>query len=308
MLNVSNDFDTAVKANSMSSDALVIVDFGPELDYPFASVVASTTAANFYADQVCDGVLDYLDRAYTGNYIPALFNDPLVGWKGTYQANGSGTLSTQETLEITYTEEITTGNFFVVGTEENYPVDFTIETYDSGWSTLVTVTDNDAPLYSYNTGELSFTKVRVTITKISLASDYAHVLEAGAVLCVCATRNDIKELDLLEEAFPESDVPLGRISANNFSVTLYNQDGRYNPSNSYSYLHGLMRPKLRLRPYVGVEVAEDEYECVPLGIFWTEDWSVPSKQSLFVTLNCFDRLHKTVDIAYPQLAPTNGKE
>ena len=305
MLNVSNDFLTAIKADENRTDALAIVDFGPELDYPFATVVASSTAVGFYADQICDGIMTYLDKAYTGNYIPSVFNDPIVGWKGTQVSDASGSLASSEIITITY-DELTHGNFFVVGTEDNYPVDFTIEVFDTGWTTIATVTGNTDYLYALKTSNYTFTKVRITITKISLgAGNYAQLMEAGAVLNICFTSDEMNYVNVLEEAFSDNS-PIGSPSANTVALSLYN-DGTYVLSNTSSYLYGLMRPGRRIRPYVGVEVSDDTFECVPLGVFWSEDWIVEKKATEFV-LNGFDRMRKTMGIEYPQLPPANGKE
>ena len=73
---------------------------------------------------------------------------------------------------------------------------------------------------------------------------------------------------LLEEANADSDSLFGNVTANEVTVTIYNDGGKYSPTNESSPYYGKMRNGLKVVP--SLKVADKEY--MPLGIFYVNEW------------------------------------
>jgi hypothetical protein len=115
---------------------------------------------------------------------------------------------------------------------------------------------------------------------------------------------EIVSCNLLEEAFSDTDTPTGAVTSNEFSLTLNNTDHRYAPTNTSSPYHDKLVPNLRVVPYLDLKVAnngdDSDYESVPLGTFWSQDWDATSSDCE-VTTTCHDRLYDIGQLDCPLL-------
>src|SRR5690606_31825461 len=95
--------------------------------------------------------------------------------------------------------------------------------------------------------------------------------------------------------------PIGYVSANELSLTLNNSDRAFTPTNKESPFYGKLRPGIRVEAFIELEIVENEFESVPLGIFWTAgDWTATSS-SVEASIKCYDRLSEIRDRDMPML-------
>lgn len=306
MLACSPAYKIAIKASQRRETALIMVDFAGDVDYPLAtSVVASSTQIGYSASDIIDGIFRESQIAYEGTHIPATITGPALGWKGTQEADGNGELAAPEVITIVY-PEIDSSHIWLVGSEWNYPTDFTCRVHHAGGYTTLTSTANTNYMWSHtNTAFIGIDEIVFTITKIATRSDeYATVYEAGIIQKVCFGMQDIITMSGTEEVVSPGRA-LGKISANDITVVLHNKLRRFAISNVDSPFYGLMVPDLRLKAYVGLEITTDSFEMIPLGVFRTLDWKVDTSAPEF-TLGGTDRLASYASIKAPKFLPAQN--
>lgn len=110
--------------------------------------------------------------------------------------------------------------------------------------------------------------------------------------------DDIVYISLLEENSVDYSNPIGRVSSNEATVSFNNSNRYFTPSNINSPYYNKLRPKVRIRPYLSLEVADNVFEEVPLGTFRAGDWNAPSS-SAEATIVCWDRLNEIMELDVP---------
>lgn len=114
----------------------------------------------------------------------------------------------------------------------------------------------------------------------------------------------IVSCNLLEEVFSDTDIPTGAVTSNEFSLTLGNTDHRYTPTNTSSPYHNKLVPNLKIVPFIDLKIAnngnDSDYEPIPLGTFWSQDWDTTSNDCE-VTTTCHDRLYDIGQLDCPLL-------
>lgn len=112
--------------------------------------------------------------------------------------------------------------------------------------------------------------------------------------------DDIVSIRLLEESKADSGNPLGLVSANEVTISLSNAARAFTPSNTGSPYYGKLRPKVKIKPYLGLRLPDGSYEYVPLGVFRTGDWNAPST-GLEATVTCYDRIYDLMEKDIPMI-------
>ena len=203
-----------------------------------------------------------------------------TGWWSSTLSNATGGFTTAPTLTVQF-EPRALYSLKVTGDSKlnNYPVDFTINCYGTDDLLLDTysVTGNTEVAWNQNIETLlDVTKLELKITKINRAYDTAKITEFFTAIVETYYNEDLIDLSLLEELeYPSGSMALGSISANELDITFDNSSGRFNPTNSYSSLHNLLKRNRRIRAWLGTEVVVGDIEWHPLGTFWTLGWEVP---------------------------------
>ena len=103
------------------------------------------------------------------------------------------------------------------------------------------------------------------------------------------TEKNITRIQTLEEVKAEGSNPLGLVSTGELTVSFDNSTRVFTPTNSESPYYGKLRPNTLVKAQLGVEVAPDTFEYVPLGEYRTGDWTAPS-DDVEATVTCQDRL------------------
>lgn len=111
--------------------------------------------------------------------------------------------------------------------------------------------------------------------------------------------DDLFYIHLLEERedIDSGSIPVGNISSNEINIRLDNSDRKFTLGNINSPLHGLLKKNLKVRAWLGVELDSGETEWVPLGVFYTIDWSAPESE-LYCHVTARDRLDQLRETDY----------
>lgn len=117
---------------------------------------------------------------------------------------------------------------------------------------------------------------------------------------VVLTDEEISSFDLLEEITSNEELPFGGVSANEFAFSLDNIDKRFTPSNASGPYYGYLKPGVEVIARLGLEVATDVFEYVPLGIFYVAEWRAPS-QDVTASITAYDKLFNLLEEPVPML-------
>lgn len=301
MLNVSAAFKTAIDSDSRSVKSAVIVHFLGELAYPFATATATSQYdAATPPSQACNGRVSQTEHS-CGGYLPATLANPQKGWWSAQQSGADGVLATPQVLTVTYNNPLLGGNFWLIGMLGYYPINFLVERQVGGlWETVANVIGNASYEWSISSTIKLVQAVRVTITKIAPALGVVRIVQFGVVATVVFEGASIVDLKLLEEISSDTSNPIGSVSANECSLSLINLDNKFTARNSQSPFYNILLANLKFHPYIGVEVATNVYEYVPLGVFASGDWTAPSA-GVEVQVTGNDRLYNLMSKPVPEI-------
>lgn len=298
-----------------------------QIDYtsPFLdqsiSVVANENANVSYSAQTADAVSEpfakiasldgswVLDGTYALAPTPQEAETKQMGWWGKQLAGTGGALSAPyPTLTVTFLPRPIM-KLQVVGDSKRgeWPVDFNIKLYD-GNNTLLhteTVTGNTEIAWSKVLDEpiTQVEKMTLEITKWSHAGRQVKILEFFTSIQETYEDDDIIFIHLLEEReVSHGSLPIGNISSNEIYIELNNASRKFDAGNTASPLHNLLKPNRRIRAWIGIEKDNGDKEWVPLGVFWSGDWSAPEDRAYAQTTGR-DRLEFLRRSEYAPAAP-----
>lgn len=314
MYAVSHQFHEQMRAHRRRVLARVTIDYSdPEGDQSIQVQVSEDAGA--WPAQVTDGIatvphpwasLDgswQLSAPVPYHLMPDTEQDALlyhVGWWGTQLAGTSGAFAPPyPTVTVTHVPRANQ-TLQLVGDSARgeYPVDFTISLYDSDDHLLhqETVTGNTevewrkelpAPIQGV-------AKQVATITRWSHPGRQVKIAEFFTSIQQTYEGDGLIALQLIEERETSTGgIPVGSISSNELALQLVN-DGRFDPDNTDSPLHGLLMPNRRVRAWLGAKV-DGGIEWVPLGTFWTTEWETSSAtpEALVRARDRLERLRNT---------------
>lgn len=294
MYSVTQDFLDAIKADTRQVFGKVTIDYtDPFIDQSVA-IQANEQANVSYPEQTADVVTEpfakiaSLDGSWVldGTYAlaPATSGEAYLkqmGWWGSQLAGGDGSfVEPYPTLTVTHLPR-PVRTLKVVGdsAREEYPVDFEITLYDVGDMLLYTETVTGNTQVSWNkaleTPVTDVAKQVLTITKWSHSGRQIKLLEFFTSISETYEGDDVIFIHLLEEReVSQGSLPVGNISANEIDIRLDNSNRKFDAGNTQSPLYQLLKQNRRIRAWLGVEVS-GSIEYVPLGVFWSGDWSAP---------------------------------
>lgn len=317
MQNVTPAFNTAAEATVRNVVSKVdIVWASPFIDTAVTAVANDENRMTNTA-QVHDGTrnilrlwahLDGVIKADgTHNPMPGNpDNSPSnqVGWYGATECNGSSVWVTDPVLTLTF-DVRPVHDLIVVGDSmyDEYPVDFDVEVYEGvTLAYTANVTGNAAVEWLLDVRAQALddvTKMVLTIKKWSAPNRIVKISEFYSILKETYDGDTISSINLLEERILEDgSLPVGNISANEVDLSLNNikitVDSNeiidpFFPDNPNSPYDDVLTKNRKVTPYIGFKLADDSFEYVKLGTFWTGDWQV-NEQSPVVNVACRDRM------------------
>ena len=89
------------------------------------------------------------------------------------------------------------------------------------------------------------------------------------------TREDyLIDADILDEAGAEDNNPLGAISANELSFSLYNENGIFSPTNTNGPYYGKIKVNVPIIPYMKPDMDDGtEVNWIKMGVYYVSDWN-----------------------------------
>jgi hypothetical protein len=182
-----------------------------------------------------------------------------------------------------------------------YPVDFNIYLYNASDVLLHTevITGNTEIIWEKDIEQVSSVKkMALEIIRWSHEGRQAKILEFFSRLTETYEGDDLFSLSLLEERdVSDGSLPIGNISANELDLSVYNRDRKFDAGNADSKLYQMIKLNRKVKTWLGLVTKASEmvslimpgiclqYEkeittgtdtvWVPLGVFYTKDWTVP---------------------------------
>lgn len=300
MLNVSptfmqkaDDFQREVKA--LLEVVFTEDDVLKQVSAQASSYLDETTEPN----QICNGRIRKTEYDAVGE-VPLEFAQRQNGWYSSGASDANGLIL--ENVTLSYPGSITVKTLWFVSEKGYYPVDFTVELFhNNAWTEIVTVTDNDKPVWSFNlTDAKQANKIRLSISRISTANNNVRIMEFGVPFRLMLEDFDIESFNILEEASSDTEIPLGSVTSNELSLSLRNDHKWFTPSNTKSPFSKLLKPGIIFKPYLGVKVAKEKYEFVPMGRFNTYDWAPPDV-AINISVTAYDRLYQMAQEPIPKI-------
>ena len=111
---------------------------------------------------------------------------------------------------------------------------------------------------------------------------------------------EIVSFTVLEDMNSTADSPLSFVGANELSLSIKNENGEFSPHNEESPHNGKLLPEVKVKAFLLLEISENTYEEVPMGVYWTGEWKAPYS-GLTTTVTCYDLLYKLKQLPIPQL-------
>lgn len=292
MYPVTQDFLDKIRADERRVYGKVQIDYtDPYLDQSIT--VATSEQANVsYPAQTADAVTEPYAKfaALDGTWVLgedwALAPGPdeaelkQMGWWGSQLAGADGSFATPyPTLTVTFFSR-PIHSLKVVGDSKRgeYPVDFEIRLYGAGDVLKLTRTVTGNILINWSESITPITEVVKAVLEIrkwSHPGRQVKILEFFTSIQETYEGDDVILIHLLEEReVSQGSLPVGNISANEIDIRLDNSSRKFDAGNTQSPLYQLLKQNRRIRAWLGVQVGAN-IEYVPLGVFWSGDWSAP---------------------------------
>jgi len=244
-----------------------------------------------------------------------------MGWWGKSLAGGAGVdgvfAEPYPALTVEFSARVVSA-LKVVGDSmrEEYPVDFNIYLYDASDVLLHTeiTTGNISVIWNTTITKVSNVKKMVLeIIKWSHDGRQAKILEFFTNMSETYEGDDLFNISLLEERdISNGSLPIGNISSNELDISLFNRDRKFDAGNIDSKLYQMVKPNRRVRAWLGLVTGEVRLamlgmaskrvsgsvaEWIPLGVFYTQDWTVP-EDDVTADTTAHDRLQLLDDTYY----------
>src|SRR5690606_18139786 len=156
-----------------------------------------------------------------------------------------------------------------------------------------TVVDNASIYWQKDISDLqisSATEMKLIIKRWSHPLRQAKIVEFFSSVQEIYEDDEILQINLLEEReVSNGSLPIGNISSNELYIKMSNIDYRFSAGNVNSPLHQSIKVNRRIRAWIGLELPSGIVEYIPLGTFWSGDWSVP-EQETYASTSGRDRL------------------
>lgn len=208
-------------------------------------------------------------------YHPLGYGSPDSPVSFPIKADGEGVLEQPLVVFVTFPAQ-GLHNLLLAGDlmTNNYPVDFVVDLMDVNDRILHTeeIVGNKEVEWVKRIDVYGVAKLQYTITKISQPWKYPKLQEIFGAIVEEYERDNIVNINILEELRPESStIDLGTISANQAEIQLINTDQRFGLLNSQSNLYNLLKSNREITVFFGVEI-EDQIEWVQVGRFYSGPW------------------------------------
>lgn len=310
MYEVSRAYHDHMQGDKRQVLARVTIDYtDPRVDQS-TQITVSEQARISWPSQTADGLtkVPYMWASLDGSWLAGDMRRPMpdtawlaaryqVGWWGQQLAGADGAfVAPYPTLVATHTPRAI-HSIRVVGESMRgeYPTAFRIRLCDSGGVVLheEVVANNTQMAWSMilQSPIPDVASQELEIRAWSHPGRQAKIVEFFSSIQQAYESDELVSIRVLEEReISQGSLPVGNISANEILVRISNEDRRFDPDNDSSPLYGLIKPRRRIRAWLGAEVGEG-IEWVPMGTYWATEWDTPS-DGLEATVRGLDRMEQ----------------
>lgn len=228
--------------------------------------------------------------------------DGIVGWWSNELSQADGTFTNEQTLTMDFLKR-PINRWTIIGDNKlnQYPVDFDVLIYDENGNLMhqENITNNNQVQLQipFETTLEDVKQMKLVIRKWSQGNAVAKILQFFDVLEESYEGSDLKSFEVSESMATDGEGISYGINSDTMSVCIYNRDRRFD----IGYLKDFLLLDRKVIAYIGIEDDNGKIEYTQLGVFYSDEWSVPQKDQ-WVTLKCLDRLlkfQKTTYIGYP---------
>ena len=136
-------------------------------------------------------------------------------------------------------------------------------------------------------------RIKLIVRKINTPNAVVKLIQFFDVLEENYTGGELKDFEVLEALATDGEGISYGITSNTLNVTIHNKDRKFDLGHLKDYLL-LDRTVI---PYIGIENEQGEIEYQQLGVYYSDEWSVP-QEGQWVKLKCLDRLMKFQKMTY----------
>ena len=180
---------------------------------------------------------------------------------------------------------------------EQFLVDFDLELYDENNDLLLThsVRDNEEMKLQVVFERFfdNVARIKLIVRKINTPNAVVKLIQFFDVLEENYSGGELKDFEVLEALATDGEGISYGITSNTLNVTIHNKDRKFDLGHLKDYLL-LDRTVI---PYIGIENEQGEIEYQQLGVYYSDEWSVP-QEGQWVKLKCLDRLMKFQKMTY----------
>ena len=180
---------------------------------------------------------------------------------------------------------------------EQFLVDFDLELYDENNDLLLThsVRDNEEMKLQVIFERFfdNVARIKLIVRKINTPNAVVKLIQFFDVLEENYSGGELKDFEVLEALATDGEGISYGITSNTLNVTIHNKDRKFDLGHLKDYLL-LDRTVI---PYIGIENEQGEVEYQQLGVYYSDEWSVP-QEGQWVKLKCLDRLMKFQKMTY----------
>lgn len=280
MLNVSNDFLTAIKASSRRLAAKVFIQW----DYPFFANGAAYTSnyAIQNESEISDGITE------------KVYNK--IGLQSTAFTNVNLSIVPAFTLTIKYISAVSSTNInFIFDTVNKYPINMGIVLKKAN-VTVLTQTNINCGNYIYSfpmSPPTEFDEMAITINEWS-ASGYVKIFSVLPVFSSVFNSEDIISMRVNESIVNGNTISLCSVNSSSLDLILNNDSKLFSPGSSF--YNAYMIPNRKIMPYIGVWTGS-QFEFCPMGIYYSDKWSLDDK-GVAMTVTGLDIISLLDDIPF----------
>ena len=212
---------------------------------------------------------DYL-RLDGSFVLPAVETDE-VGWWSEQVSDADGIFDPYETIEFSFEEEHSSMGLTVYFDllNDECASDFDIEVFDLSGTRIEyeEVIGNTDSTFLYVNTLVNYTKIVITFKKWCKGYRRAKVTEVDFGIIKEYQDDELLTMDVLQEL----DLTSERLPADELSFTIDNSSREFNLLNPQGF-YGTLQQGQEIFPEIGVEVAENKTEWLPVGKYYLKKW------------------------------------
>lgn len=268
-------------------------------------VTTSSNSKLSFPTQIYQGFISPTVKACTmegnstmnGEY-QMLGDDCIMGWWSGELSKQDGTFDNNPVLEIEFIKR-PVGKWTLIGDNKlkQFPVDFSITLYDVDKQVIETkeVTNNNNVQIQVEFAKTyeDIKSVKLEIKRWNTPNAVVKLLQFFDTLEENYEGSDVKMFEIVEALATDGEGISYGINSNTMTASIYNRGRKF----EVGYLKDFLLLDRKVIPYIGIEDAEGKITYQQVGVFYSDEWSVPQNDQ-WVKLKCLDRLMRFQKMTY----------